>query len=830
MAASGDAEPRISPRIVFLQRFSRLYEAAGNPKLEALSRATGRLPGHGEAVPIQRISDWRTGRAIPARWETFEPVLSVLRRYVRESGRPAAPELMNEQQWKWLWDRCIRERRDATASTRCPYPGLTEYRQTDFELFSGREQATTELLTLIDSNEGQLVALVGASDAGKSSLVAAGVAAALETRNWSIRTVTPSRTSAHDLTNIVWGEEEHRLLVVDQFEELFTSRESDRERTEFLATLDSLRAQDGPPTTVIIAVRADFYARCMEYPALLDTLAERSYLLGPMNRGELTRAVTRPAEVAGCTLENGLLELIINDLCGMGEGADATERRTYDPSLLPLLSHVMAATWRHRKGRKPTLAGYREAGGVRGSVTTTAETAWAELTETQRAAAKNILLALVNAGRDTKDTRRIASRDEIASTTTEADVVLDVLATSRLVTLEKDTAYLTHEIVLDDWRRLRDWIDEDRVGVLERQRVNTDAADWSRAGRPASRLYSTSRLVEIRNQVGDSGSGTPAAEFPAAAEAERDRRDRRAHRLKVAAALTAVVVLILAGLFYWKSNQAGQNSALAAQRSTDELVASLLSKAEGMEGSDPSLSAQLVMAAYRLRAADPDIASRLLRFQTLPLATTLSGHGNRVNQVAISPDGVLLASAGSDAKVLLREIADPAHAAAIPESFSAPISSVAFSPQGRILAVGTEGRLRLWDVSNPLHPNAFGPAVESGTKAVHLAFSPDGRTLARTHPNPSAHPCAMAQPGASTRWAPASPEPCRPRPPQTLRTVDRGGGRGGPQWRCHLRARNRVPARHRHQGPDAGPGLGCDTRRAPHLRPHHHRPDPRTLA
>src|SRR5262249_34445390 len=153
--------------------------------------------------------------------------------------------------------------------------------------------------------------------------------------------------------------------IVDQFEELFTVCAEEHERELFLTALDSCAGRSDDPVAVVVALRADFYAHCLNYLILQDALEHRGYVLGPLRMDELSEVVSGPARVAALDLEPGLEELITTELCGAG---DHHGRRSYDPGALPMLSHVMAATWQHREGRRLTVAGYRQVGGVVGSV------------------------------------------------------------------------------------------------------------------------------------------------------------------------------------------------------------------------------------------------------------------------------------------------------------------------------------------------------------------------------------------------------------------------------------------------------------------------------
>lgn len=753
--------PRSSPRTLFSQRFAELFAAAGNPTLrrvaaaaDARMRAT-RGPGQKSPVSVQRLSDWKAGRNVPARFESLLPVLLTLIDEARKSSGPVTPSLLDLHQWQQLWTASNDwDPNSEAADVVCPYLGLASYRSEDADVFFGRARHTADLVGLIRTTaegDGGLVVLVGASGAGKSSLLHAGVLPALTDSDpaWAIATMTPGPdpmrallSAVHseggtpgdpDIADVVgsvpdavaeWASAGRRILVVDQLEELFTLCREERQRAEFLAVLEHLAAgNEHGPVAVVAAIRADFYARCLDEPVLEDALKHRSYLLGPMRLDELADAITRPADIAGYKLESGLEELVISELCGLGGGGD---RRSYDPGALPLVSHVMEAVWERRDGSRLTIEGYRAAGGVLGSVAATAEQAWNELTDFQRAVGKQVLLGLVAVGDDSRDTRRKVSRAELLTRTVEAaDAALDALARTRLITLDAETAYLTHEIVLDAWPRLRSWIDDDRVGYLERQRLHTDAADWSEHDRDPSLLYRGARLTTMRDHARDAALGPVAAEFLAASESARKRAQRRVTARRSALAVLTVVSLALAGVAFVQSHNASHERDNAVFRS-------VLAEADRVEGSDPSLSAQLDLVAYRMRPTDPEVDTRLINTQAMPLAAQLSGHTGMVFGVALGIEKPVMATADYDKTVRLWDISDRTN----PHPLGRPITglseyarTLAFDPAGNVLAAqSVDGTVRLWDVRDPHHPVAIGEPIESGF-GLGLAFAPDGKTL-----------------------------------------------------------------------------------------------------
>jgi Novel STAND NTPase 1/WD domain, G-beta repeat len=490
------------------------------------------------------------------------------------------------------------------------------------------------------------------------------------------------------------------VLVVDQFEETFLRCTEDQDRQVFIRALCAAAGAgdsalgDEPPALVVLGVRADLYGRCAAYPELLPALQDGQVVLGPMRSAELRAAIERPAHAAGLTLEPGLVETLLHEL-GAGNGSGGTgvgAAVPYDPGALPLLSHALQATWKHRDDRVLTVAGYQATGGIRGAVATTAEAMFQGFGPAGQQAARRLLLRMVQIGDGVADTRLRADRNTLIAHSPDpatASAVFDAFAHARLITADEDAAEITHEALLRAWPRLRGWIDADRAGLYVHQQLTEAAQRWDRDGRPASALYRDTALAVAQDWAQEPDHygdlGTLERDFLAASQELRARQQQASYRRarRVRQLIAGLVVLLVLSL-------TGGGIALYQSYSTP--------------------------------------------FQRGPI-TVLAGHTGVVGAVAFSPDGRTLASGSDDRTVRLWNVTDPTHPTPLGPPLTGHtdyVNAVAFSPDGRTLASGSRDRtVRLWNVTDPAHPTSLGTPLTGHTSSVFsVVFSPDGHTLA----------------------------------------------------------------------------------------------------
>jgi len=305
-------------------------------------------------------------------------------------------------------------------------------------------------------------------------------------------TVTKSRAAAPARPA---GQQPRLLLVVDQFEQLFTQCPEEQQRQAFIIALHAAATAghgtyQAPAALVVLGVRADFEARCAEYPQLAGAIQDR-YLLTSMNELQLRMAITEPAKKAGSSVENDLVENLLRDV--------STHQPTPSPAapqlgtvssagVLPLLSHALDQSWRNRVGDVLTLADYDRIGGIAGAVADSAQHAYKRLTPAQQATARQVFTRLTATSSEGADVAKRVDRTELTGgwNKAEADVeaVLEAFVAERLLTVAAGTVEISHEALLTAWPLLRDtWLAETHADRIVRTRLDNTASEWARNSR-----------------------------------------------------------------------------------------------------------------------------------------------------------------------------------------------------------------------------------------------------------------------------------------------------------------------------------------------------------
>lgn len=468
-----------------------------------------------------------------------------------------------------------------------PYPGLLPFTTQQAAFFFGRTEERDRLLER--ARVSPFVAVVGASGSGKSSLVLAGLLPALD-EGWHALTLVPGarplRALADQLGTLgssagrlrLTDDLETRLadrpdglstavstlladrpdiatllIVVDQFEELFTQvtgapEEVHQQRRQFIANLvDAVHTSAGQ-VRVVLTLRADFVRHCLEFPDLRVLLEPNQQLLGPMGEDALREAIVKPAQAVGAMFEKGLVARLVDDMRDQ-------------LAALPLLQFALAQLWQRRHGVWLTHAAYEDIGGVSGVIDQRAEEVYTKLNESQKHVARNLFVRLVALGEDTSDTRRRVRREELDLVGTAAEDVeelIGILSRSdvRLITTGADTIELAHEALIEQWERLHRWLKEDRIALRIHRELTKAAQEWKRHGRDASYLYRGSRLARVEQWRETSTANLSALEhgfITASVVAQRAalaaQRQRQVLRVAVSS-LSVLVVITLVALLW----------------------------------------------------------------------------------------------------------------------------------------------------------------------------------------------------------------------------------------------------------------------------------------
>lgn len=695
----------------------------------------------------------------------------------------------------------------------CPYRGLAPFREVDAPFFYGREAFTGQMEEAVTGSEPVTV-ILGASGSGKSSVVFAGLLPWLRrTGGWQIVSLRPGHrpfenfaaelvrllkpelsesnrleeigklafalqhqpgTAANRLREIVRRNGKQRVvLVIDQFEELYTLCKEPVKQQRFLDELLNA-VGDGPADgdgriVMLQTMRADFMGQALAYRPFADAMQDATLMLGPMTRGELRAVIEKPAEKQGAAFEPGLVERILNDV---GE----------EPGNLPLLEFALTLLWGRLDQGWLTHKAYEEIGQVAGALTRYAEEVFASLDELHKERTRKVFIQLVQPGEGAQDTRRVATRDELAGSDWE---LIKFLADKRLVVTSIDqegneTVEVVHEALIRSWDRLRRWMEEDRAFRSWQEGLRVAIRQWEENQEDEGGLLRGRSLVQAEGWLIERSDelGEADRQYIETSIDLRDRRERERARLRrrifAGLGVGLVIMLVLSVFSYLQRNQALESYSMslaahvqaALDLKENDLALSLALSAVETDNPPPTVVRMLRQAAYapgpiaRINieetfgmdqmpfsmAVSPTEFVSLIGFHdgTLILWDVMEGreirrfegHTDVVADVAFSPDGKTALSGSYDTTAILWDL----ETGEILNQFKGNhgwVRAVAISPDGSTAATGGFAGTDATEITNPgeltLWDTATGEEItrlEGHPSAVEaLAFSPDGSKL-----------------------------------------------------------------------------------------------------
>ena len=731
------------PGAVAAQRLQELRRDAEELRVDAALQVGDWREVLAEAAALvaeQPLREQRWGLLARAHYQAGRQgeALSTLQRaravLVAELGLDPGPDLVALEQAILRQDPGLLPDRDDTATSAvCPYRGLLAYDVDSAEDYFGRDRDVAACRDIL-SHQGVL-AVVGPSGSGKSSLVRAGVAAGLSRDGRPAVVMTPG---AHPMAGLAEAEvlRTSTVLVVDQAEEVVTVCRDPGEREAFL---DALAGHADTGAGVVVALRADRLGLLGGHRRFARLLERGLHLLGPMSEEDLRAAIEGPAHRAGLLIESGLVDLLVSEVAG-------------EPGALPLLSHALVQTWENREGRTLTVAGYRAAGGIRGAVAQSAEALFQHLPGTAQSTLHDLMLRLVIASPDGQVVRSPVPR-RIVTGDGERESLLERLVAARLVTADGEQVELAHESLIQAWPRLRSWLDEDVEGQRILRHLTVAADTWQAMGRPASELYrgtrltraldwrarTTTELTSTEQAFLDAGRALAEAESRSAEQrfVEQRKANRRLRVLLAGVAALLAVAVVAGGLAVREGQRADVQASRADSQAQLAQVRELAAASRAATTTDPELAILLALQASELsQTASGDLAREAL--ESLHGAVVASRIDRVVpdlgGNVAWSPTGDLFVTEGPEDTGLV-DLRDTETGKSV-RSFvghDIDINDVAFSPSGLLATTGDDGALRVWDPQDGRmvlevvgRGGVWGPSFSADSGLVSAAWIDEG--------------------------------------------------------------------------------------------------------
>ena len=488
------------------------------------------------------------------------------------------------------------------------------------------------------------------------------------------------------------------LLVIDQFEELFTvSRTTERDR--FIHLLTDLAQHPHPQLSVVITLRADFLDPCLAYPDLTDLIQHQAIFMPPLVGADLERAIAQPALKLGCALESGLLGAILHDV-GQETGS------------LPLLQFALLELWekRDRTQRQLTRAAYAEMGGVMGALNDHAERVYAALEPLEHEWAKRICLKLVRTGGGDRDTRQRQSKQVLQALAQDEDnrdaleQALDAFVNGRLLVsgIDNDIAYidLAHETLTEGWQRFAQWRDKDRDLRRLGDRIEDAYREWEKNDR--SELYLLPKALTMQTKLYDDwvNSLSPMlSNYVQASYAHEQQQVEALERAKDEGALIA---------------RASEAVSVLEQMPLDGMVQAIRLVRQNLETAETPPIEPVQDALYQAMEKSRE-------------CNCIEGHNARIMDVACSADGTLIASSGEYRAIRLWDLQGNLVGKPLQLVSGPGFPAIVFHPHEPLVIAGGDREIRVLNYSTNQELQRIQAHWDI---AFAIAISPDGTLIA----------------------------------------------------------------------------------------------------
>lgn len=649
----------------------------------------------------------------------------------------------------------------------CPYQGLFAFQESNAQFFFGREKVTQTLFQAVQQKP--LVAVIGASGSGKSSVVFAGLIPLLrqklcgKDRSPYIASFRPGNSPFTSLANglmqcsplaqfiaqflpktnrSITEELEQQLrqdpqglsgliqklaqqdaamqliLIADQFEELYTlCLEVDRQN--FLDMM--LQAVSCvPPFTLVLTLRADFCGQALAYRPWSDALQEAIQILGPMNHVELQAAITKPAAKMQIKLEDGLIQKLIN---AMDE----------QPGRLPLLEFALTQLWSNQQQGLLRHQTYNEIGGVEAALANHAELVYAQLNAKDQLRSQKLFVQLVQPGTGTEDNRRSASKDDVRPENWD---LVTHLASSRLVVTNRhessgeETVELVHEALIRSWQRLRKWIQLDGEFRLWQEQLRTTKRQWEKNDRDEEMMLRGKALADAdywqQHRCKELSLGEQNFISQSLQLRDHDIKHHKRKQQLTIAGLTSglAIALILVAVAGWQWRQSHIRESEALSKSSEALFATNKKLEALIEAIRAKRSLQMLGGVDSPTQVAVDLVLKQAAYGLVEY-NRLSGQVDAIKGVSFSPNGQMIASIPETGVIKIWHVNGTLQADLT--GHNDVVNAISFSPNSqKIVSAANDQTIKIWNVNGTLLQTVTGHSAAVNS----VVFSPDGQKIA----------------------------------------------------------------------------------------------------